>query len=125
MKDFVVYHNPDAMAESVKDVNAFEIVTNKKVVDVYGDRVWLLTGEGSPRRFLLRSHFIVDQMDSGGEFATRLSGRVGRAFDPMIELNNEEWFDEFKKSQGNFAFGLQRVKDQRFVHGLEGVADRR
>lgn len=122
MKDYVVYHNPDSMGTSVENVDPFAIVTDKKVVEVTGDRVWLMTGAGSPRTFLLRSYFIVDQMDFGREFATRLSGADGKVFNPMIELNSEDWFNDFKKSQGNFAFGLQRIKDQRFVHGLESLA---
>jgi hypothetical protein len=121
MKDYVVYHNPDSMGTSVENVDPLAIVTNKKINDAYGDRVWLITGDGSPRMFLLRSYFVVDQMDVGGEFVTRLSGIDGKVFDPMVELNGEEWFQDFKKSQGNFAFGLQRIKEERFVRGLEAL----
>jgi hypothetical protein len=122
MRDFLVYHNPDSMRTSVMNVPALAIVTDKTAGNATGDRVWLMTGEGAPRTFFLRSYFIVDQMDSGNGFKTRLSGAVGKAFDPMIELNGEEWFRDFKKRLGNFAWGLQRIKDVRFIRGLEVVA---
>jgi hypothetical protein len=125
MKDFLVYHNPDAMGVDVRKVNAFAIVTNKPVTDnVIGSRVWLLTASGKPRTFLLRSYFIVDQVDSNVDgFQTRLSGTTGKVFEPMIELNHEHWFDALKKSQGNFAFGLQRIQNERFIGGLEKLAN--
>lgn len=123
MKDFVVYHNPDSMGVDVRSMDALSIVTDKKIRDVQDSRVWLLTGKGSPRVFLLRSYFIVDRIENNTEgFQTKLSAKKGRVFDPMVEMNQEGWFDDFKKSQGNFAFGLQRIKEDRFVRGLEGLA---
>lgn len=46
MKDFLVYHNPDSMQCPVTAVDAKSIVTDKKVHDVEGSRVWLITGGG-------------------------------------------------------------------------------
>lgn len=124
MKDFLVYHNPDSMGVDVRKVDPFAIVTNKPVTDdIIGSRVWLLTASGRPRIFLLRSFFIVDQVDANvARFQTKLSAASGKVFDPMIELNNEQWFRDLKKSQGNFAFGLQRIQEKRFVLGLEQLA---
>lgn len=84
----------------------------------------MLTGRGAPRIFLLRSYFIVDYIQSGtGDgFETKLSGKSGKKLEPMVELNNEEWFEDFRRSQGNFSFGLQRIKQERFIRGLEMVA---
>jgi hypothetical protein len=122
MKDFVVYHNPDVMGVSVKKGNAFSVVTDKKVSGMQGNRVWLMTGEGPPRTFLLRSYFIVDHLEVADGFQTKLSGTNGKVFNPMLELNTQEWFDDFKNSQGNFAFGLQRIKNEQFIRGLEDLA---
>jgi hypothetical protein len=124
MKDYVVYHNPDSMGVPVTGVNSLAIVTDKKVADVIGDRVWLLTGEGSPRAFSLRSYFIVDHVESGAgaRFETRLSGTVGKVFDPMVAVGSEDWFADFKRSQGNFAFGFQAITERRFINGLEAAA---
>jgi hypothetical protein len=124
MKDFLVYHNPDSMQCPVTAVDAKSIVTDKKVHDVEGSRVWLITGEGSPRQFLLRSCFVVDQVDEAtrSKFKTKLSGHIGQVFEPMIPLNPEIWFKAFKRSQGNFAFGLQPINRREFVAGLERAA---
>ena len=126
MKDFVVYHNPDSMGKDVRSVGALSIVTNKPVDEVKGDRVGLLTGEGVPRSYFLRSWFIIDDVQTNVEgFKTKLSGEKGKVFEPMVELNREEWFKDFKRSQGNFSLGLQRIKDERFIRGLESLAEAR
>jgi len=123
MKDYIVYHNPDVMGVEVTNADGRSVVTNKKVGDVRGSRIWLLTGQGSPRSFSLRSYFIVEEIESGiGDgFETRLSGVTGEVFDPMLPLNDEVWFDDFKQSQGNFGFGFQTVSEARFIQGFEAL----
>lgn len=124
MKNFVMYHNPDAMGSDVESMPGLSIVTDKEPKDIYESRVWLLTGRGSPRKYFLRSWFMVDQIEPEptGKFKSKLSGKSGKVFDPMIELNQEPWFLDFLRSQGSFAFGFQAIKDERFVRGLENTA---
>ena len=124
MKDYLVYHNPDVMGVLGPADSPFHVVTDKKVGDVRGNRVWLITAEGHPRTFFLHSHFIVDEIEPGSDagYTTRLSGNAGSAFDPMIELNREDWFSDFKRSQGHFGFGFQAIKNSRFIKGLEAAA---
>lgn len=125
MKDFIVYHNPDSMGSSAGELTELSVVTNKPVSNIKGDRIWLLTGEGHPRRFYLCAWFIADHVDRGddSEFGTLIRGSEGKLFRPMRELTSEEWFPDLKRSQGNFAFGLQTISDSRFVRALEQVAD--
>ena len=124
MKDFVMYHNPDAMGIEVESMPGLSIVTDKEPKGIEGSRIWLLTGRGSPRRYFLRSWFIVDRIEPEptGRFKSKLSGTSGKVFDPMIELNQEPWFADFVRSQGRFAFGFQAIKEERFVKGLKRVA---
>jgi hypothetical protein len=124
VRDFVVYHNPKKMYGDVESIDALSIVTDKRIADPYGDRVWLLSGRGSPRTFVLRSWFIVDSVESGSDdgYETKLSGKSGEVFDPVIELNREPWFEDFKREQGNFGFGFNRIND-RFAKVLEELAD--
>src|SRR5437879_5645103 len=120
MKDFVVYHNPDVFPVGIMDVDPLVAFTNKPVSDVRGSRVWLLAGSGAPRRtYFIRSYFFVEEIGSGAElgFKTKLSGGAGKAFDPMIELSDDEWFVDFKRTLGNFGFGFQSVTDPRFIEG--------
>jgi hypothetical protein len=52
--DFLVYHNPESIGYSAREVEVLEIVTDKQVSrEVIGGRVWLLTGEGKPTHVLL------------------------------------------------------------------------
>jgi hypothetical protein len=101
MRDIVVYHNPDSMRFPATDVEEPEIVTNKPVSGTaIGGRIWLLTGEGEPRHFFLRGVFTITEIGAGDErgFRRRVSGTDARFFTPMIELTNEEWLPDFKRS---------------------------
>jgi hypothetical protein len=112
------------MGFPVTSVDPCRIVTNKTVKkEIVGSRVWLITGEGKPRTFFLRSCFVVDQVVSGTEhgFKTKLLGKHCRTFDPMVGLSNQDWFDDLKRTQSNFNFGLQVIRDHNFVLGFERV----
>jgi hypothetical protein len=100
------------------------VVTNKRVSEkAIGSRIWLLTGQGQPQRFFLRGVFTICRVESGEDagFRSRVWGTGERFFAPMIELTHEEWFADFKRSQGNFAFGFQVISEDRFIRGLESV----
>lgn len=123
MTDYVVYHNPDVMGYGALDVDNLSIYTNKDPGNVIGSRVWLLTGEGSPRRFLLRATFLVSEVGRSDrpQFRTRVFGKAGTFMHPMPVLNDEPWFIQFKKSQGNFAFGFQPISESDAVAGLHAL----
>jgi hypothetical protein len=124
--DFLVYHNPDRMGFPASEVDVLSIVTNRSASGAKGARVWLVTGDGQPRAFSLRGYFVVDEVakSTHPDFKIEVSGTAGELFDPMPRLDGEDWFPEFKRSQGNFAFGFQPIKDLRFVKGLQRVAER-
>jgi hypothetical protein len=121
VRHFIVYHNPEKMGPlEPKDVE-LSIVTGKSVNGLLGDRIWLLMGEGRPRRVYLCATFIVDSVYPDEEeepYPNLASGTEGVVFNPFVSLNNCPWFEEFKAKQGNFAFGLQAVKERRFINGL-------
>ena len=125
MAEVIVYHNPDSMGYPASQVVEPVILTNKRVSkDAVGDRIWLITGDGKPRKFFLRGFFIATNVESGEEegFRTRVMGVNEHFFSPMIELKGA-WFEDLKRSQGNFAFGYQVVTEGRFVQGLEKAAE--
>lgn len=110
--DYVVYNNADTVGVLNKEIE-LSVFTNKPAPDAMGGRVWLLFGQGNPRRYFLRLWFQIDGVGDGSEhrFRTRLSGSVGNKFDPIIELTNDEWFKDLKREQGNFAFGFNSIKN--------------
>ena len=122
MQDYVVYHNPDKMHTTVIEIDAFLALTNKKVADERGSRVGVVTGEGKPRTFFLRSYFFVNEIGPGARgFKTKLSG-AGEVFEPMIRLNDLEWFDDLKLTQGKFSLGFNAITETRLIKGLEAAA---
>lgn len=122
MKDVIVYHNPDAMGYAASEVTDPVIVTNKRVSsEAIGDRIWLITGEGQPRRYYLCGYFNATEVEPAEDegFRTRVRGEHTHFTRKMIAISDEEWFPDLRRSQGNFAFGYQVIKEPRFVQGLE------
>jgi hypothetical protein len=127
MGHYIVYHNPDVMGYPASDITNFSVVSNKPGgSDLPGSTIWLLTGEGTPRRYYVVQRFTADVIDSAEEqgFSTRVSSEAGERFTPMIRIDEEEWFRDFQRSQANFSLGLQRVTDDRFIRGLDDVVKR-
>jgi hypothetical protein len=124
MKHFVVYHNPEKMGYSADEIYEPCIVTNKAVEGLIGNRIWLIQGEAKPRRYVLRGSFIVVSTgpDIEDGFRHVVRGRKGEFFKPPICISALPWFDRFKRSQGNFAFGLQRISEAAVVDELKRVS---
>ena len=127
MAEFVVYHHPERMGYPADSVRGFSLLTNKNLPSVVGSRVWLLTGEGSPRTYYLRGYFTPTRRMRTEEagFAWLVEGprtsgiKLPRYRWPV--LNDTDWFRDFRRSQGSFAFGLQAVREKRYVRGLEAA----
>lgn len=124
ISDFVIYHNPDVMGP-LEDEPTFEVFTNKSVSGAKpGDRVWLITGEGTPRKFSLACWFYIDGFRSADELGFKhcISGSEGEAFSPFVEIEQDEWFTQLKKDQGNFAFGFNQINTPGALKGLKALA---
>jgi len=123
-KHFVVYHNPERMGYSADGLTEPCIVTNKAVAGLIGNRIWLIQGKGKPRQYALRGTFVVDSTgpDTEDGFRYVVRGRKGEFFRPPICISVLPWFDRFRASQGNFAFGLQRISDPAVVKELKRVS---
>lgn len=121
MSDYIVYHNPDRRQFPASEVTKFVVLTDKSASGVVGNRVWLITGEGQPRRYFLVLWFIADIVESGEDegFRTRIAGGRGHKFDPMIPLDDEEWFQELKRTRANFSLGFGPMNESMFVEGFE------
>ena len=125
MEEYVQYHNTDRMGywcEGEGD-DGFEVVTNVRwAPKMVGKRIWLIGGDGKPRRYYLCYHFIVDwvEEETQGKFRYLLGGTRGRRFTPPILLNEFPWFRAFLRSQQNFRFGLRKI-DEEFVDALYKV----
>ena len=123
MAHFMQYHNLDSMGRFDASKKGHYIVTNKNVTLELGDHVWLITGEGSPRKYSLCSWFVVDSVEPirGGQFSEQVSGSVGINFGRFVRVDSLPWFSELQKTAGNFAFGVQHIKTEAIVQGLLGL----
>lgn len=126
MTHFVVYHNPNVMGYRAENTDRLAIVTDKPANGVEGHQIWVLTGEGHPRIYYLCGWFTADRVapDPSLRFATMVTGSSGEMLPKRSWpiLNDQEWFPSFRRSQGNFAFGLQPISDPAVIHGLEEFA---
>ena len=130
MADFVGYHNPDTMGHNADEVDGFQFLTDKNISSVVGSRLWLLTGEEHPRVYYLVGHFTPTKRSpyAKGGFRWLLEGPPAAGVElPRRKwpiLNDEDWFDDFRASQGNFGLGLQAITNKRYVRGLESALKR-
>ncbi len=127
MSNYIVYHNPDKMAFPASESD-LTVLTNKTVShNVCGSTIWLIKSEGRPRQFYLVLNFVADVVESGEDegFRTRVRGEHGHKFDPMIRIDDQPWFEELKRRQGNFSFGFSSINDDRVIAGLEALVSQR
>jgi formylglycine-generating enzyme required for sulfatase activity/tetratricopeptide (TPR) repeat protein len=110
---FVCYHNVEAQGLSLAGKDLESIGTSKPVERLMGKTVWLVSGEGTPRRYDLTHRFVVDEAgpnpEGGGYFAR---GKQATVFRPPIPLNDKPWFRDFQRSQSNFSLGVQPIKEK-------------
>jgi hypothetical protein len=101
-----------------------KVVTNKTVQTLHGDRIWLVSGEARPRTYSLRGSFVVAeiQQDSSETERYQVWGSTERWFKAPIRIDTHSWFESLKRVTGNFAFGLQRIKNPDITRGLLDVS---
>jgi hypothetical protein len=124
MRHFVAYHRADRMGYDAEACDSFSHYTNKRIKNLIGDTVWVITGEpGYPKQYYLVSCFIVEAITPAdhGDFGLILRGQ-GRKLEPMAHLNDLDWFPQFRRRMGNFALGLQRVKDPEIIAAFHQLA---
>jgi len=117
MEHYVQYHNAEVMGVSCDEleIETFGIITNKPVSRLQDNKIWLICGEGKPRKYFLCQCFIVDEVgetEGDPDFRYYARGKVGVSLRPPILLNPIPWFADFRKSQGNFGFGLTRIEGE-------------
>lgn len=123
MLDYVVYHKAEVMGYEVIDVDNLAIYTKKSTTGVIGNRVWLIAGEGNPRKYKLRAMFIISAIEVSDKltFKSKVTGKAGQLLNPMPILNTEPWFPAFVEEQGRFAFGFNQIKNTVAIERLRAI----
>ena len=122
MINYIQYHNSELMGISPKDFdysNGFGIRTKKTLKNVLNQRIWLIAGEGNPRKYYLVYWFIAEEIneENGDNF---IKGKNGFVFKEPILLNNYEWFPSFLEKLQNFSLGFRQL-DNEYVRLLEDL----
>lgn len=99
------------------------IFTRKQVGDVIGNVIWLICGDGKPRKYGLCARFEADTIDQDDddEVVTIVSGK-GRPFRPEIPLNEQPWFKRFLHDFQNFSLGFREIKAREYIDAFEALA---
>lgn len=120
MNNYVQYHNTEQRGYSCEDLDVLRVYTRRPVDRLPGQRLWLISGEGRPRRYYLCMVFRVDEVGLADDPArgNYVRGTEGRMFRPPIPFDELPWFPDFLKSQQNFSLGLRQVEPQ-YVQALE------
>ena len=125
MRHFIAYHNTENMGETLEESNPLRLLTNKPVHGLLKNTVWFVTGEGptSMRQFSLGSMFRVTEVGDCEEHGfMRFASGPGHVFRPPVPIMEMEWFQDVLRATGNFAFGVQEVKDEGVIAGLLCIA---
>lgn len=121
MRHWVQYHNAAVRGPYRYSRKEFGIVTNKPVEKLRNDRVWLIGGEGGSRKqYFLYETFVVENVEEvEGPQRNLARSSQGVAFKRPPRIDGFPWFNRLRKAAGNFAFGLQRIKNEDVIRGLE------
>jgi hypothetical protein len=120
VKHFVQYHNTEKQGRlRSRPDGRMAIFTSKPSSKLIGQRIWLVSGEGSPRRYKLENTFVADKVQESD--INIVSGADGTRFDPPIPLSGLPWFADFLRSQQNFSLGLREIPLDVVAH-LEAIA---
>src|SRR5262245_45210246 len=115
MEEYVQYRSPERYATPCAEVanGEFLVGTNKVIKHLIGRRLWVVCGEGRPRRYWLCKSYRVAEVYPTEErdFRYYVRGWEGVRLQPPILLNGLPWFYAFFRSQSNFSFGLNRIAD--------------
>ena len=120
MRHFVQYHHPDRDDHPCELSGEFLIYTNKPypmLAGLLGNTVWLIAGEGTPRRYSLAYTFVVDEIGAAADpvFRWYARGSEGRLFEPPPRLDGDPWFGQFLRRNANFSLGLREMHENDVV----------
>jgi hypothetical protein len=113
VRHFIQYHNPQRYGPpgEHRPGEPFWIATSKNPRQLPGNIIWLVMGAGTPRVFTLYEVFVAGWVERSSDldFLYHIGGYAGLRFEPAIELNAIPWFQEMKRSLGNFSLGLTEI----------------
>lgn len=129
-QNFLQYHSFEKMGYLPGDsddntVNTdnlnYGIYTKKRVaINMLGASVILIVGlkfiDSQKNRYYLWSELTVEDVQFDPEYQDYIVQGIENIMSNPIDLTDLEGFDEFRMKCGNFAYGLQSMKNKNFYH---------
>jgi hypothetical protein len=113
LRHFIQYHNPSKYGPPGDHTpgEPYWIATRKNPFRLPENCVWVVLGEGLPREYVLFEVFIAETIRPAEDvdFLYYIGGLQGLRFEPQILLNPIPWFQQMKRSLGNFSLGLTEI----------------
>ena len=137
MKHFVAYHKRDEWGPYERNPEEESFFTAKpfRPETLVGNRLWVIEGSGSPKRYKLVSSGIISRVKKGRRPAAyRTSERPdGRWVHIEPDLNDNEvqdittarWFRELLRATQSFRNGFTSLGDELIVTSFERIRSRR
>lgn len=116
-QNFVAYHNVDERGSPLHRGRRGWFQTNRPTLPRKGDVLWCFEGEGRPKKYALvkRAVVAISERELDGTSVVRY--QYSELLDVIV--NDAPWFIKLRKSQGSFAFGVNRINDPDIVNELE------
>jgi hypothetical protein len=109
---FVQYHNVDERGPLDTNEHPVFVTTAKRWPSLVGQRVWLISGEGTPKSYALCGSFVVKEVTTPvpGSKDCRVYGGHERWLARPIPIDSEQdWFRSLRMRAGNFGLGLHPI----------------
>jgi 5-methylcytosine-specific restriction endonuclease McrA len=131
VQHFVAYHSAETMGYEYKPVDSYVFHSSKPLSllqRAVGSAMWAINGTRRKRDgslYTLRAVFIPEDIvdGEGSDFKYAVVGNLGINFDTPIPLNDLPWFAELLRTQNNFSFGINEIKEPVCVAGLLRLAN--
>lgn len=116
-QNFVAYHNVDEQGSPLHRGRRGWFQTNKPTLPKKGDVLWCFEGEGRPKKYALVKRAVVSRSEKELDGPSVVRYQYSDLLDVVV--NDAPWFAKLRKSQGSFAFGVNRISDPDIVNELE------
>lgn len=126
---FIQYHSlekmgyfPGEVDDSITTLNVnYGIYTKKRIaINMLGSSVAIILGAKPTNckynRYYLWSELLVEDIQYYEELDTYILSGIENLVNEPIDLTDMEGFDHFRMKCGNFAYGLQSMKNKVFYH---------
>lgn len=126
MEHYVAYHKIADYGAYPFDMDEFMHYSGKSETvlrKIIGKRIWVISGgkENSKMTYRLVSTYVSDSLEREDLGTFLVKGKGEYFAEPGIRLNEYPWLETLLKEQNNFRFGINAIRDQAIIDGLETI----